>query len=352
MCRLSKSIPFRIMNQMSFHQISRSAARGPRPSHGFTLVELLVVITIIGILMALLLPAVQAAREAGRKLQCCNNLKQIGLALHNYESTAGCLPYGCNFRGDGLTPTPHAHTWATAILPYIDRQAHYERFNLNKPMDDPANTFAVTISVPGYVCPSDQAGSKAGGVLSCRCTCCGYGNPYTSMGLWYPGSMGPVDPGSAGGLPAVFCTSSMRGCSLGDADGWGGTGPGLFHRYATSVRFRDVRDGLSNTIMCGETLPGQNIHNMAFAVNMPLAATNIPINTMASPSQMPINGMNDTTLHSINPPNQMQGYKSYHPGGAQFLMADGSVHFINQTIDFVLYYQLGARQSGTPKHIP
>jgi prepilin-type N-terminal cleavage/methylation domain-containing protein/prepilin-type processing-associated H-X9-DG protein len=343
-----------MMHRRNHHLIgARIPARSAGARLGFTLVELLVVITIIAILIALLLPAVQAAREAARRLQCANNLKQIGLGLHNYHSNFNSLPYGCTYKGG--TPPPHAHTWATAVLPYIEKQAAYDRFNLNKPMDDPSNVLAVTTSVPTYVCPADPAGSKSGGLVPCRCTCCSFGNPYKSMGLWYPGSTGPVDPGSAAGAVAPYCTAAMRGCSLGDATGgwgWLGTAPGMFHRYPVSVKFRDVHDGLSNTILCGETLPDQDIHNMAFGSNMPLAATNIPINVMASPSQMPVDGMSDTTLHSINPVTQLQGYKSYHPGGAQFVMADGSVHFINQTIDFVLYYQLGARDSGVPKSLP
>jgi prepilin-type N-terminal cleavage/methylation domain-containing protein/prepilin-type processing-associated H-X9-DG protein len=330
----------------------RKSARRSSPS-GFTLVELLVVITIIAILIALLLPAVQAAREAARRLQCANNLKQIGLGLHNYHATFNCLPYGCFYQPNG-TPPFHAHTWATAVLPYIEKQAHYNLFKLNKPMDDPANVLAVTTPVSTYVCPADPAGSRSGGLVSCRCTCCGYGNPYKSMGLWYPGSMGPVAPGTGSGT-APFCAATMRGCSVGDTSGgygWLGTGPGMFHRYQVSVNFRDVKDGLSSTILCGETLPDQNIHNMAFATNMPVAATNIPINIMATPAEMPVDGMSDTTLHSINPVTRMQGYKSYHPGGAQFAMADGSAHYLNETIDFVLYYELGSRSGGEPVQVP
>jgi prepilin-type N-terminal cleavage/methylation domain-containing protein len=326
----------------------------PFAPRGFTLVELLVVITIIAILIALLLPAVQAAREAARRIQCANNLKQIGLGLHNYHSNFNSLPYGGTYQA-GVSPPPHAHTWATAVLPYVEKQAHYNLFNLNKPMDDPANVVAVTKPVPTYVCPSDAAGSKSGGLVPCRCTCCSFGNPYRSMGLWYPGSMGPVDPASAAGSPAPYCTSSMRGCSVGDPNkgfGWGGTGPGMFYRYPFSVKFHEVTDGLSSTILCGETLPDQNIHNMAFGSNMSLAATNIPINIMATSAQMPVDGMSDSTLHSINPVTQMQGFKSYHPGGAQFVMSDGSVHFLNETIDFVLYYRLGSRNGGEVVQVP
>ena len=106
----------------------------------------------------------------------------------------------------------------------------------------------------------------------------------------------------------------------------------MFARYFKGVRFAAVTDGLSNTIMCGETLPDQYIHVSAFGFsNMSLTSTNIPINTMATAAQMPKEGMNDSTLHSINPHPVMGGMKSRHPGGAQAALGDGSVRMFNQS---------------------
>ncbi|MFW5693503.1 MAG: DUF1559 domain-containing protein, partial [Thermoguttaceae bacterium] len=156
-------------------------------SQAFTLVELLVVIAIIGILIALLLPAVQSAREAARRMQCSNNLKQIGLALHNYHTAHKTLPYGANFgQGTGAT-------WAAMILPYLEQQNVYDAFDFTLPVWHEQNEQAVQSVIPAYICPSDPASSEPlqGGRIQT-----GSRNPGKSMGLWYPTSMGPTRDGT------------------------------------------------------------------------------------------------------------------------------------------------------------
>ena len=132
-----------------------------RPTLGFTLVELLVVIAIIGILIALLLPAVQAAREAARRMQCTNNLKQIGLAMHNYHDSMKCLPFASAYNAGPFYQ--NVGTWAAFILPYLELQTHYDLFDFTHPMkydSDSTNKEAVTTVVAVYLCPSDPQSSE------------------------------------------------------------------------------------------------------------------------------------------------------------------------------------------------
>lgn len=311
-----------------------------RSRRAFTLVELLVVIAIIGVLVALLLPAVQAAREAARRTQCANNLKQIGLGLHNYESTYTSLPWGNAYQSGYVPGTP---SWSAAILPFIEAQNHYEKFNFNIMLDQPANATAITTKVPTYICPTDPQARNP--ILPARCTCCGFGSAYKSMGLWYAGSMGPVHCDSCPFCPNTTAAETNP-CCQGSSFGNAASGPGVFHRWITCVRLKEITDGTANTLMCGETLPSQSIHIAAFTQNLSLCSTNIPLNTMATPAQMPQDGMADGALHSANPVARVNGFKSLHPGTVQFVLCDGSVRGLRQNIDFTLYWALGTRGGG------
>ncbi len=309
---------------------------------GFTLVELLVVIAIIGILIALLLPAVQAAREAARRMQCSNNLKQIGLALHNYEGAHGALPFGSG----GRINTPDyavAGTWPAMLLPYLELKTVYDRFDFNLPMNDPANAEAVESTIGVLVCPSDSHSGSP--VVEDRCS--GYHNPSRAMGLWYMGSMGPTHMDQC-----PFCPDQTPGPDNWCCQGWNfastassslsipsGEFHGMFARHPTSVRFAGVTDGLSNTLMVGETIPGHCRWNSAFSPNFCTTSTNIPVNTMEK--------SDDCSAWY-----RRCGFKSFHPGGANFVMGDGSVHSIAETINFELFNFLGTRDGDELASVP
>jgi len=305
----------------------------------------LVVIAIIAILIALLLPAVQAARESARRMQCANHLKQLSLGLHNYESQNKKLPQATAY---GFR---HGSTWVAAILPFIEETSIYDLFDFKKPMFDPANDIAVKALIPTLVCPSDGQSSEP--ILKKRGQSPafpgGIWNPSESHGLWYPVCIGPTHPDAC-----PFCPDSTpsgtnwccQGCNFGTYGSYcggsikDGSFTGMFGRHPTNVRFTDVSDGLSNTIMMGETLPYHYIWNGAYCPNYPVVSTSIPLNTFESDNGEWSNWW------------RASSYKSMHPGGAQLALGDGSVHFVSETIDHRLYAGLSTRAGGEAYKLP
>ena len=345
---------------------------------GFTLVELLVVIAIIGILVALLLPAIQAAREAARRAQCSNNLKNIGLAFANYTDTNKRLPPGTSLVMGSTELTPTSGTWVVKILPYIEEKALYDQWRKDKFSNDPLNKVVCGTSLPWLICPSDSEILTPGGVDPPGMHNDGGGglwNPklFPVMSLWYPASLGPTDMDDApfcSAYPYPGTAANPNYCRQGASFGSGAVtndfdpttpkGPapsfaGLFGRYPKGIKLAEITDGTSHVFLSGETIPYHCRYICAYCPNFPVAGTNIPLNTFL---QFPysVTSSGASTLTDDDPTHggysQACGYKSHHPGGAHMLMADASTHFVSESIDFELFYLLGARKSGKAKELP
>ena len=306
----------------------------------FTLVELLVVIAIIGILVGLLLPAVQAAREAARRTQCSNKLKQIGLAMHNHHDAYERLPYGAS----AIFDHESLGSWGVFILPYLEEQAAFDQFDFSEAMTHVNNAEAIKTVVPAYLCPTDPGSSNPISTWHCARV------PVPEVAkISYFGSMGPTHMGNCADCPDPTPSASNYCCRLSWFFGSfekanlgvsAGQFPGLICRWPRSIKFSAVRDGLSNTLLVGETIPEHCSFNGAYVNNFSVSSTAIALNLLEEDD-----GSGDDYDIAC-------GFKSMHPGGAQFVMGDGSVHFISESIDYKLYNELGSRAGGESVSIP
>jgi prepilin-type N-terminal cleavage/methylation domain-containing protein len=313
----------------------------------FTLVELLVVIAIIGILVALLLPAIQAAREAARRSQCVNNLKQIGLAIQMHELNKKFLPPGAIWdhflRGKGNT--------LIYILPYIEQQALYDHFDFKKFTIDgqllPGTSTPIGAAViPAYVCPSDIHEPTA--------QVSGDDATVLEKALHnYVTSQGPTEHPDNIGCTCSIDWNVLATAPYAQVDKFAGP----FNRYSTiekvigawrvKVKFKDITDGLSKTVFVGEVRPTCSLHvarGWATTNNgCGFATTLIPINFDSCDES------GDPTIDGCRRPcnyNTELGFKSAHPGGANFTLGDASVQFISEDIDMKTYQYLGDKADG------
>jgi prepilin-type N-terminal cleavage/methylation domain-containing protein/prepilin-type processing-associated H-X9-DG protein len=296
-------------------------------SAGFTLVELLVVITIIGILVALLLPAVQAAREAARQLHCSNNLKQIALGVLDYESQYGMFPICISQLQETLWPGDgNGLSWMTGILPFVEQQTLFNSINFAGRVSNiqgmlrPENRNVIKTAVPLYYCPSDNSF----GAVKTNVWQVPAGIPCATTN--YAGVIGPHNLGNSsifGGLPDCHNYSAWGYAEC--------TGTFWIHSHLAPVRIRSFTDGTSKTIIIGEVLPEYDDFKYWALSDGSWASTHAPLNWMPSPNQ-PWNGW----------PDQM-GFRSRHPNGANFACGDGHVAFLNQTINAAVYRGLSTR---------
>ncbi len=280
---------------------------------GFTLVELLVVIAIIGVLVALLLPAVQAAREAARRMQCSNNLKQMGLAFHNYHDANKKLPpgqdYGNPARSSGERP---GWAWSAFIMPYIEGNAAFEQIDFDKFIFEGNHPDVVANPVAFALCPSDE-------VEPVRTHFTGPTAVPLQASSSYVVSAGPFN---MHGDPYKGAPERMRGCF------W----------YNTEVEFREITDGLSNTIFAGEN---------KYIEKLSIASSRRDWNGFwygrhdgrnARGTAYFILSLNRTAEVRMNAPGQAEnvirkGFHGSHPGGVQFLFGDGAVRYVSDSIN-------------------
>jgi len=320
-----------------------------RLSHSaFTLVELLVVITIIGILIALLLPAVQAAREAARRLQCSNNLKQLGLACHNHETLFAELPNSISFTSGGWPGAGYqgkcdqpgnvpcsGKGWILTVLPQLEQAALHEQFMpylessmaAGQGLLSPGCRELMKTQLSALRCPSDPDASK----LNAR-----FGGAYGDGEAVAPTSyIGVLGDTKLGWEYSPFPGSPM---CLGVKDC-----PGLLWRetYMFPNLFRDIKDGTSNTFMIGESVQSYKASSAAFYSDADWGSTSVPLNYMPEP-------MPDRFEWSW----MACSFRSLHPGGANFCLADGSVCFVSETIAHDLYRALSTKAGGEIVSVP
>ena len=331
-------------------QPSRPTRQTQPDLHGFTLVELLVVITIIGVLIALLLPAVQSAREAARRMQCGNNLKQLGLALHDYESTWGQFPLGNSisvYSWAGPGPSDMHGSFLVGLLPFMEQQALFDLCDFKVCTDYysffPGTTKRIAeVPIPGLLCPSDPPSPDMDGnpiYWSTANSTQGQKRALSSYGA----SMGSQKFGGGPYPGNVFGTGSQY---HGDEVG-GGHISGVFAHMAWGARIADIADGTSNTIALGEIRPkcGAHTRDGWMSWNSLWIATSAPINYPTCPDEPGYDSVN-TASSAPGKYALEQGFKSAHSGGCQFVFCDGSVHFLTETIDYMTYQKLGDRRDG------
>lgn len=313
-----------------------------RQSRGFTLVELLVVIAIIGVLVALLLPAVQAAREAARRASCTNNMKQFGLAIHNFHDTYGVIPAGSYPTRPGSSPTP-ASEWRYAaysgwviLMPFMELQNVHDGFDIYKEVGH-ADNVAPAEPVAAYFCPSRRAPERQPD------------NSRQARGDYAFCIGGELPNGTWSHMHHDLKSHQGNGMFVKMAPG---PGDRIWSKPG-QLTFASVTDGLSNTIAVGEKRTKQFFDSDGNNLE-----TNASLHNLDGPHYRWGWYSNRNTRSPMNGPlvgawdEDNANFGSQHPGGCNFLLGDGSVRFLAETINMVVYSDLSARNSGKPITIP
>lgn len=296
--------------------------RGRIIRRAFTLIELLVVIAILAILIGLLLPAVQRVRESAGRARCLNNLKQMGLALHNYHDTHRALPPGylaCGPYVNGATDTSPGWAWGAHLLPFLEQQNLYKQYSLSLPV---SNSLAAATVVNTFLCPSDITPSTAFAVTD---------------NSWGTVCMAPPSSYAA-------CCGSGRTTAA--------TGNGVFYRNS-QTRLSDITDGTSNTLFIEERAFAKVQGTWVGAISGGYCNEG-PYNPDPAPGRLGQGAAALVLVHAgtnNNPTERnLDDAASMHTGGSNFLFADGSVHFIRSVIshsaDSLTHQAMGTRAGG------
>jgi prepilin-type N-terminal cleavage/methylation domain-containing protein/prepilin-type processing-associated H-X9-DG protein len=288
--------------------------QSPRDQRGFTLIELLVVIAIISVLIALLLPAVQSAREAARRSQCVNNLMQLGIALQSYESAHEVLPPGVvNETGPVLDqPKGYGYGWMTQILPYFEMKNVYNHFNLKVGLYEPHNSTTRTNLIQSLLCPSDGGPRRDANRIALSS---------------YAGVHHDVEaPIAADNHGVLFLNSA--------------------------IRYENVTDGTSMTLFVGEKINDGLDLGWASGTRASLRNTGAGVNRTpfggVGPGRRPVvfASSDDEKEMGYGTPTYVGGFSALHPGGSNFAFGDGSVRFIKNSVSVQVYQHLGNRADG------
>ncbi len=346
----------------------------PKPAapKGFTLVELLVVITIIGILIALLLPAVQAAREAARRAQCLNNLKQLALGCLNFESAKGVFP-----RGNapvGTFPDGGNTSWMFQALGYTEQTGLYDKVVSTGSLQAAVDQGVLPACLPLARCPSDgwqRQDGRLHNYVGCTGPQCnnppgGYDSPFqlhcngqVASGVGVPPALDPPTHPGYGPSASWGSHYDNRPLALSESRG-------MFARGGATIAASDVPDGLSNTFLLGELLTEFSEfqrYNSATGKDPGWAGGNSvaqgqtiqPINWRIEPVPVSAPWAGTTCIDKnrcLWNWSVTWGFKSNHPGGANFALADGSVRFVSESIDHRTYQYLGCRHDRQPMTLP